>query len=191
MRALVAGGTGLVGGHLISELLLRGVAVHALGRRKPPHPGIGFGPLEGPAPTASLAFCALGTTIKKAGSREAFRAVDFDAVLAFARLAKESGARGFGLVSSSGGNSSSPFFYLRVKGQAEEAVSALDFPALVISKPGLLLGQRAESRPAERLAQAAAPFLSFLLPPAYRPVEARAVAAALVEETMRKSGLTP
>lgn len=183
----MAGGTGLVGGHLISELLVRGFSVHALGRRKPPHPGIAHGPLEGPAPAADLAFCALGTTIRKAGSKEAFRAVDFDAVLAFARAARQAGVRGFGLVSSSGGNASSPFFYLKVKGEAEKAVAALGFPALVISKPGLLLGERKESRPAERLAQLAAPLLSLVLPRAYRPVEAREVASALVEETLRRS----
>jgi uncharacterized protein YbjT (DUF2867 family) len=98
---------------------------------------------------ARVALCALGTTIKKAGSEAAFRAVDLDAVVAFARWAKDGGAEVLGLVSSVGADVSASSFYLRVKGQAEEAIAAIGFRSFVALRPGLLLGDRSESRPGD------------------------------------------
>ena len=89
--------------------------------------------------TGDLFFCALGTTIKKAGSPEAFREVDFEAVLSFAQIAEKHSARSFTLVSASGANPQSPIFYSRVKGEAEVAVSQLKIPRIVILRPGLLI----------------------------------------------------
>jgi uncharacterized protein YbjT (DUF2867 family) len=134
----------------------------------------------GEALAADDAFCCLGTTRAKAGSAEAFRRVDFDAVEEFARAAQAAGAKRFLLVSSSGADARSPFLYPRVKGEAEEAVSRLPFEAVAVLRPSLLLGPRAERRPAERLAQAllGGP-LRGLIPARWRPVEAAAVARAM------------
>lgn len=188
--ALLAGASGLVGGHLL-DLLLEGTdsaAVISLGRRALPrtHPRltqltVDFARLgEAPLPPADLAFCCLGTTIKRAGSQGAFRAVDHDAVVAFGTAAKAAGVRHFLVVTALGADARSPVFYNRVKGEVENSLRALGFGALTIAQPSLLLGDREESRPAERAAvvvsRALAPALGWL---SSRPIEARDVAIAL------------
>ncbi|HEX2669375.1 MAG TPA: oxidoreductase, partial [Polyangiaceae bacterium] len=128
-----------------------------------------------------VAFCALGTTIGKAGSQPAFRAVDHDAVLEFAKAALAAGARCFALVSSLGADPRSRIFYNRVKGETEADLRGLGFASLVIAQPSLLLGDRSESRPTERALIVASRFLGGLLKPfAARPIEARVVARALL-----------
>jgi uncharacterized protein YbjT (DUF2867 family) len=121
-------------------------------------------------------FCALGTTMKQAGSRDRFRRVDHDYVLDVARLGAEHGARHFLLVSAIGANAQSRVFYNRVKGEVEEAVSALPYRSVTIVQPSLLLGDRTEVRRGETIGEK----LAFLLPRRYKPVKATAVAAALV-----------
>jgi uncharacterized protein YbjT (DUF2867 family) len=128
------------------------------------------------------AFCCLGTTMKTAGSKAAFRAVDLDGVAEFALAARAAGASFFGLVSAAGANPRSRNFYLRTKGEAEALVAAQDFPSLAILRPGLLRGPRADSRPGERLGQLVAPFFDpLLLGPfaGYRSVAIESVAGAL------------
>jgi uncharacterized protein YbjT (DUF2867 family) len=120
--------------------------------------------------------CALGTTIRQAGSRERFREVDFGYPLAIARMAAARGARHFLLVSAIGADPDSRIFYNRVKGEIEEAVKALPFRSVTIARPSLLLGERAEFRIGEEIGRR----LGFLLPGRYRPVAAAAVADALV-----------
>jgi uncharacterized protein YbjT (DUF2867 family) len=120
--------------------------------------------------------CALGTTIRAAGSRARFRQVDLGYPLEIARLARGQGADHFLLVSAIGASSRSRFFYNRVKGELEEAISALPYPRVTIVRPSLLLGAREEVRIGERVAEK----LSFLFPGRWRPVRATAVAAALV-----------
>jgi uncharacterized protein YbjT (DUF2867 family) len=100
---------------------------------------------------ADFYFCALGTTHKKAGSKEAFRAVDLEAVVDFAKLAEAEGAKAFGLVSASGASLHSPFHYSRVKAEAEAQIARLAIPTKVFIRPSLLIGERKESRPAERV----------------------------------------
>jgi len=132
---------------------------------------------------AEAAFCALGTTIKAAGSQAAFRHVDFDHVVNFARAAKMAGAKRFSLVSAAGANARSRIFYSRVKGESEEAVSALGFETTQIFRPSLLLGERKEARPAEAVARALIPFVNpFLVGAASvsRGIEAEMVARAMV-----------
>lgn len=97
-------------------------------------------------PDVNYAFCCLGTTMKKAGSKEAFLKVDLDMVLNFAKKAKEAGINRFAIVSSIGANPKSNNFYLRTKGQAEEELKKLGFERLVIVRPSLLLGKRNEKR---------------------------------------------
>ncbi len=120
--------------------------------------------------------CALGTTIRKAGSRQEFRKVDFDYPLAIARTALTQGARHFLLVSALGANAGSRLFYTRVKGELEAAILALPFRSHTIVRPSLLLGKRAEFRLGEKIAE----WLAFLMPKKYKPVSAAAVAEALV-----------
>jgi uncharacterized protein YbjT (DUF2867 family) len=200
--ALIAGGSGLVGGFLLRQLLNTPEydRVIAIGRRPPglSHPRLvqvtaEFNALD--KVTADLrcqdAFCCLGTTIKKAGSREAFRAVDHAAVLAFAWTARRNGAERLFVVSSLGANSGSQFFYNRVKGETEEALEVLDFGTLGIFRPSLLLGPRAESRLGERVGAAvmwlADPLLLGSLRK-YRAVEAEVVARAMVRCSFGRPG---
>jgi uncharacterized protein YbjT (DUF2867 family) len=111
-----------------------------------------------------LYFCCLGTTIKKAGSKENFEKVDHDAVVAFAKIAKAHDATSFTFVSSMGANANSMFFYNWVKGRTETDVKALGLRCLIIFRPALLVGPRAEFRLAERLATVTLVPLSRLLP---------------------------
>ncbi|MBI5494414.1 MAG: NAD(P)H-binding protein [Deltaproteobacteria bacterium] len=187
---MVAGGTGLVGGLLVQRLLedARYEQVHAVGRRPLglTHPRLHehMVVLDALAawkdcPAVDDAYCALGTTLGKAGSRALFRAVDLDAVVAFARVARAAGAQRFLLVSALGADARSKMFYNRTKGEAEEAVAALGFPEVHVVRPSLLDGPRRESRPLEQLslvvARAAAPLLGH-----YRPIHADDVARAMV-----------
>jgi uncharacterized protein YbjT (DUF2867 family) len=190
-NALVAGASGLVGGHLLDMLLGSPLyrEVCSIGRRSLPqqHPKltqrtVDFSRLESEAlPPADDAFCCLGTTIKKAGSQEAFRAVDHDAVLAFAKAARKAGARRFLLISALGADPHSRIFYNRVKGEIEEDLKGVGFESLIILRPSLLLGDRAESRPGERAAVMVSKVLGPLLRPfSGRPIEARTVARAML-----------
>lgn len=186
--ALLAGATGLVGRELSSAWAGPGT-LHLLVRRALPAPGphtlvqvVDFTALPA-LPPARDAYCALGTTIKLAGSRDAFRAVDFDAVLAFARAARAAGVERFGVVSALGADVRARSFYSRVKGEMETALSALAFPTLVIARPSLLAGDRAALGQPPRLAERLA--LSLLrpagkwVPLAWRPVQPAVVARAL------------
>jgi uncharacterized protein YbjT (DUF2867 family) len=121
-------------------------------------------------------FCALGTTIRQAGSREAFRRVDYAYPLAIARAALAQGARHFLLVSALGANAGSGTFYNRVKGELEDAVQTLGYASVTIARPSLLLGDRDEPRLGVEIAKG----IGWLAPPRWRPVRASQVAAALV-----------
>jgi uncharacterized protein YbjT (DUF2867 family) len=130
------------------------------------------------------ALCALGTTIKTAGSQTAFRTVDFDAVLAFATRAREAGATRLAVVSALGANPKSGNFYTRVKGEMEAAVAALGFDCVVIARPSLLAGDRAALgqpvRIGERMALAVTGPLGALIPKALRPIKATTVARGML-----------
>lgn len=127
--------------------------------------------------------CCLGSTIKAAGSREAFIAVDRELVLELARLAHAAGARHAVLVSSVGASRQSGNFYLRVKGEVEDAMENLGFKRLDLLQPGLLLGARVQRRPAEALFQRLAPMANVLMAGRLRPyraVPADSLARAIV-----------
>lgn len=132
-----------------------------------------FGSLQG----VDAVICALGTTIKKAGSKEGFRKVDFGYCAAAARLARESGASKFIVVTSMGSEARSFLFYSRVKGELEDALKAMAFPYLGIFRPSFLAGERTEHRPGEALGIR----LGFLMPKKYKPIHARVVAAAMID----------
>jgi uncharacterized protein YbjT (DUF2867 family) len=121
-------------------------------------------------------FCALGTTMRNAGSREAFRQVDYEYPLTIARIALAHGATHLLLVSAMGADSGSDAFYYRVKGELEDAVRTLGYQSVTIARPSLLLGERAEWRLGEEVAKR----LMWLLPPRWHPVHASQVASSLV-----------
>lgn len=135
-------------------------------------------------PQADEVYLALGTTIRQAGSRAAFRAVDLDANLAVATAAFEAGARRIGLVSAMGADPGSRIFYNRVKGELEHALSRLPWSALVIARPSLLLGDRAAlgqpARFGEGLGARIGAALRPLIPMNLRPIAAERVAQALL-----------
>ncbi|MGE8296244.1 MAG: oxidoreductase [Pseudomonas sp.] len=181
---LLAGATGLTGEHLLDRLLSEPTVARVLAPTRRPlaaHPNLEnpVGDLQSLLPQLSgqvdTAFCCLGSTIKRAGSQEAFRAVDHDLVLAFARRARELGARHLVVISALGANPNSSVFYNRVKGETEEALKAMDWPQLTIARPSLLLGARREFRLGERLAAV----LLRWLPGKYRGIDACVLARAL------------
>ncbi len=135
-------------------------------------------------PAAEEAWCCLGTTIKQAGSQAAFRAVDFDAVLAFAQAARAAGVPRFGVVSALGASPRSASFYNRVKGEMEAAVAALGFDSVVIARPSLLAGDRAALgqplRTGEQLALWLTAPIAGLIPKGVRPIKARTVARGMM-----------
>ena len=187
--ALLAGASGLVGGHLLRLLLddPRWTHVISVGRRELPitHPKleqrVTHLPVLGPIPAVDDVFCALGTTIKKAGSQDAFRTIDHDAVVALAQAAGHAGASSFLHVTAMGADPGSRIFYNRIKGLTERDVARVGIPTTVALRPSILDGDRAESRPAEKLGlvamRAAAPVLG-----RYRPTRAEDVALAMLGE---------
>lgn len=143
------------------------------------------------APPVDDVFIALGTTLKAAGSRKAFRALDLDAVVALARACRVAGATRLAVVSAMGADSQSRVFYNRVKGEMEAAVCALGYQTVVIARPSLLAGERTAlgqtPRPGEQWALRAARWMGPLIPANYRPVQASQVARALVD-TLQSAG---
>lgn len=219
--ALVAGATGLVGSALLPLLLddpgtarLTALVRRPLGREHPKLTAarVYFDHLDA-SPRVLAAddvYCCLGTTLRAAGSRDAFRRVDYGYVLSLAQIARDEGASRFFLVSVIDADPRARNFYLRVKGEAEEAVARVGYAELHVFRPSFLVGARTERRAGERLAIAAfstvAPLLGGSLR-RYRPVAAAAVAGAMVgaaraglgrgrhvhayDEILRLAGLDP
>jgi uncharacterized protein YbjT (DUF2867 family) len=188
--ALLIGASGLVGGALLETLLADPayLAVTVLVRRPlaRAHPKLtqvtaDFDHLDQYRAYFHVddLFCALGTTIKQAGSQAAFRRVDFDYPVALARLAKDEGAGHYLLVSSVGADPQSRIFYSRIKGEVEAAIQAIGYPTVSIFRPSLLLGQRRPRRPMEELSGLITKPFGWALGK-YRPIEAKTVAQAMV-----------
>jgi uncharacterized protein YbjT (DUF2867 family) len=131
--------------------------------------------------------CTLGTTIRKAGSQEAFRRVDHDYPLTVAWLARQHGAGAFALNSATGADPRSRFFYNRVKGEVEEALRGVGFPSLTIVRPALIGGDRDEFRPAEFVAMRILRLAHPLLPRRYRMVPHERIAGVLLEAAVTAS----
>ncbi|WP_122562585.1 NAD(P)H-binding protein, partial [Pseudomonas viridiflava] len=158
---LLAGATGLTGEHLLDRLLNEPTVSRVLAptrRALAAHPHLEnpVGDLNTLLPSlggrVDIAFCCLGTTIKQAGSQDAFKAVDLDLVVAFAKRARELGARHLLVISAVNADARSSVFYSRIKGEMEQALRAQDWPQLTIARPSLLVGNRPETRWAEQLA---------------------------------------
>ncbi len=192
----MAGATGLAGQAVLAGLLTdkHYTAVHAVGRRplalthlKLTSHEVDFSNLTSLPGIEHVddVFIALGTTLKVAGSKAAFRAIDFDAVLAVAHAARQAGAHRLGVVSAMGADPDSLIFYNRVKGEMEAALRALQFRVLVIARPSLLTGNRTAlkqaKRPGETLGSLAMHWFKPLIPLNYQPIPAEQVGQTLVE----------
>jgi uncharacterized protein YbjT (DUF2867 family) len=185
--ALLLGATGLVGAELLSLLLREaGISTVVALLRRPLDLGVSpklltrvvdFDALERDADAfrTDLIFCALGTTMRQAGTQERFRRVDYDYPVMAASLGAKFGTSQYLLVSALGADARSRVYYNRVKGETEEAIRSIGIPSVTIARPSLLVGPRKEFRFGERLGQ----LVGLLAPPSIRPIPARDVAAAL------------
>jgi uncharacterized protein YbjT (DUF2867 family) len=197
--ALVAGATGLIGGFLIDTLIgaPEYTRVYAVTRRpfardhsKLANRIVNFERMAEQLKGLAVhdAFCCIGTTIADAGSQEAFREADVDAVLLFAQAARAAQATRFVVVSSVGADSRSTKFYLRTKGEMEEAVSGLGFNSVDILQPSLLLGPRKAMRPLELAGRIFAPLVNPMLTgprEQYRAIPAETVARGMLGAARR------
>lgn len=195
MKLLLIGATGLVGSHVLHQALddPRITEVIAPTRRTlPNHPKL-FAPLIDfeQLPTDAVwwqvdaVICALGTTMKKAQSREAFRRVDHDYPLAVARLARRQGTPTYVLNSALGADVGSRFFYSRVKGEVEQGLVASDFASLTLVRPGLISGNRPEFRLGERVAESVLTVLGPVLPKRWRVNPAERIATTLLNAAIQ------
>jgi len=194
--ALLAGATGLIGRVLLNRLLAaveyRRVTVLV---RRPPGDidahrkldirTVDFAKLPTPFPAVDDVYIALGTTIKTAGSQEAFRQVDFDYVVGIADAARQAGATRLAVVSALGANAHSHVFYNRVKGEMQQAIDGLGYRTVVIAQPSLLVGDRAAlGQPVRNtevlVARLLRPVMGFV-PKGVRPIDADDVAAAMLK----------
>ncbi|RAJ01964.1 NAD(P)H-binding protein [Aeromonas salmonicida] len=198
-QILIAGASGLIGTALVRQLN----PAHSLtllcrkaGAPRPRHHWLPadfeqLADLDLPSPV-DIAFCCLGTTRKQAGSDDAFRRVDHDYVLAFAKLARRHGCQRLIVVSSLGANPRSPALYPRTKGQMEQALLAQSWPRLAIVRPAMLLGNRQPPRRSEQFFQALYPLLRPLLigkMRRWRAIDASQVAHAMIVLGQQESGV--
>lgn len=200
--ALLLGATGLIGSHCLDLLLADDAyqTVTTLGRRpldrehaKLTHHVIDLAELNVHRALCSAqdVFCCLGTTMKQAGSKAAFRKVDFEYPYEAARLASEHGSEQYLLISSLGANTRSLFFYSRVKGEVEKAIADLPFRGVYIMRPSLLTGHRTVARAGEKVSEKILKAFSFALKGpfrVYRPIAGRTVAKAMIAVAKQQAG---
>lgn len=201
MKVAIAGATGLTGGIAFAHLLNHASVseVISIGRRPSGvrHPKLKEVELvEGELPhpvQADAWICALGTTLKKAGSKDAFRAVDLDLPLKLAQSLFVQGCRTAAVVSAMGADADSRVFYNRIKGEMEEGMKTIGFSSLTLLRPSLIIGDRQENRPAEKLAMTASKVLGPFMVGGlahYRGVDAKSIGRRLVDAALTaKPGL--
>lgn len=195
MKLLLLGATGLVGGNVLKLALhdTRIASVVAptrrvlLGHPKLQAPFVDFDLLSGDEPwwRADAVICALGTTIKRAGSRQAFQRVDHDYPLRIAHWARRQGTGTFVLVSAIGANSGSLFFYNRVKGALEEDIRRVGFESLTLVRPSVIGGERSEVRPGEHALKAALTLAGAALPRSCRVNPAPVIARVCIDRALQ------
>ena len=193
MRLIILGSTGLVGRHLLDLALANPDVSQIVApvRRAIPAQEKLFAPVidfdclpDAPWWQADAIVCALGTTMRKAGSQQAFRRIDHDYPLLVARLGKQNGVNVFVLNSALGANAQSLFFYNRVKGETERDLQALGFGSLTFVRPGLIGGMREERRPVERMLQILFGAIGPVLPSQYRINPAQKIAQAMLDAAL-------
>ncbi len=194
-NALIAGATGLVGTAILQQLLNDDQYEKIIVLTRKPLEitnsklvlqQIDFDKIEmlNPGFAVDDVFCALGTTIKTAGSQDAFYKVDFTYVVNLGKWCAEHGVKRFMIVSAMGANAKSGVFYNRVKGEMEDAVSQLDIAQKQIFRPSLLMGNRKEKRTGEKLAQVVMGALGWLFVGPllkYKGIHADVVAKAIIK----------
>lgn len=190
--ALILGATGLTGGHLLN-LLLASADYHTVTALVRTPTGIRHSKLQETlidyecwqeSVPADDVFCCLGTTIKKAKTKAAFKKVDLDYPVKIAQLQYQAGSQQLLVISSMGASSGSAIFYSRVKGEMEDQLQQIGYPSLSIFRPSLITGDRKEPRVGERIALSLSGLLSFfLIGPLkkYKPVTALAIAQSMLE----------
>ena len=202
-KSMVVGSTGLVGKSVVNHLIERGIAVLALVRNDAESDNsllnyykIDFDDLHLPDETFSDIkdiFICLGTTIKKAGSKEAFQKVDITCCHEIAKQAQASGVKHISIVTSLGSDSNSTNFYLKTKGMIEDQITEIDFESISIHRPGLLIGARNEMRLGEFIGQKIFPYVldPFLIGSMrkYRSIKGDTLAKAMVNLSGDEKGV--
>jgi uncharacterized protein YbjT (DUF2867 family) len=193
-RVMLVGATGLVGGEVLKLALANPKVQQVVAptrRALPSHakllnPVVDFDTLPADADwwAVDAVICTLGTTIKVAGSQAAFYRVDHDLPLRVAQLALRHGARAYALNSALGADAASRVFYSRTKGELERDLQMLGYPSLTLVRPGLIGGDRQETRPAEQLGVRISQALRPLIPPRFRVVPAECIAQHLLEAAL-------
>jgi uncharacterized protein YbjT (DUF2867 family) len=193
-RVMLVGATGLVGSEVLKLALANPKVQQVVAptrRALPSHakllnPVVDFDTLPADADwwAVDAVICTLGTTIKVAGSQAAFYRVDHDLPLRVAQLALRHGARAFALNSALGADAASRVFYSRTKGELERDLQMLGYPSLTLVRPGLIGGERQETRPAEQLGVRISQVLRPLIPPRFRVVPAECIAHHLLEAAL-------
>ena len=192
MKVLILGATGLVGRNALVQALARPAVTQVIAPTRKPlatkdklmnpvAPKLELLLSEVASWEPDAAICATGTTIKKAGSKEAFRSVDHDLPLAFAQRAHQASTQNFALVSAIGASVDSYFFYSRVKGELERDIREIGFRSLTILRPGIIGGKREESRFAEGVALGLSRILAPILPKKFHVNPAAKIAAVTLD----------
>ncbi len=198
--ALLIGASGLIGGHLLSILLASNqyckVIIWVRNSIHLEHPKlveriVNFDHLPSIEETLSIddVFCCLGTTIKKAKTKEAFKKVDVDYPLELARLVEKKAISRFLIVSSMGADPNSKVFYSRTKGLLEEKLISMNLNSLCIFRPSLLLGKRKEMRLGEKIGAMVAKGISFVFIGGlkkYKPIDASDVAVGMFKAAQKE-----
>jgi uncharacterized protein YbjT (DUF2867 family) len=195
-NAIIVGASGLVGGALVSELVAANAynMVYVLVRKKLPINNakltqlvVDFDNID-PSIFNNIddVFCSLGTTIKVAGSKAAFRKVDLEYPIKIAELALKAGAKQFLVVSAMGANTKSMVFYNQVKGEMESTLAKMPFNAVIVFRPSLLLGKRQTARGGEQIATIFMKAFSFLIPANYKAIHVNQVARAMHQKAQEQ-----
>jgi uncharacterized protein YbjT (DUF2867 family) len=188
--ALILGASGLIGQELLADLLASDTyeKVVALVRTSMnmTHPKlqelvIDFNSIDLKGIKPHHVFCTIGSTIKKAGSKDAFRRIDKEIPLEIAQLCHKNGAELFAIVTSMGADENSFFFYNKVKGEVENGLLNIGFKYLGIFRPSMLLGKRQEKRMGEKIGQFLMNRLDFLTPNLYKAIHVKKVANAMLQ----------
>lgn len=198
MTATLIGATGLIGSYLLDELLTDPFyhTVRILIRRPldKTHPKlekkiVDFNDSDSllvALSNSDVVFCTIGTTQRKVkGDKAAYRKIDYDIAVNAARFCKMTGCEKFILVSSVGANSQSNFFYMKLKGEIEDAVKESGIKTIHIMRPSTLLGERKEARWGESIGKAIMTPLSFLFPAKYKPIHGKDVAKAMLSASKK------
>ena len=191
--ATVIGATGMIGSLLVDELLQDNDfdTVRILIRRpvKTEHPRlekklVDFNDSDSlliALTDTDYLFCAIGTTNKKVrGNKDEYRKIDYDIPLRVARLGKMVGCENFSIVSAVSANPKSSTFYIRLKGEVEEAINSVNIRTVNVMRPSMLLGPRSEKRAMERILQSVFSSVSFLIPSKFKGIEGKDVAKAMI-----------